>query len=476
MDEVSMGGIFIEYFSKFVDTASGFLYTYFLVFLLLACGIYFTFRTRFIQLRFLKESIKVLSEKSQKEHISPFGALMISTASRVGIGNIVGVAVAISGGGVGALFWMWITALLGGASAFIESTLAQVYKRKDGEFNYKGGPAYYIESALGSRGFGVIFAISLIICFTYGFNGLQSFTLTSVFETYIGSESFNNSAFTVFIGILLAFISGIFFFSNSKLSATVSSVLVPFMACGYLVVAMIVVFINLDSIPSIFGNVFKEAFNFEAIFSGFAGSAMVIGIKRGLFSNEAGMGSGPNAAASAHTSHPAKQGMVQTLSVFIDTLVICSASAFMVLCSPVDISELKGMALMQKVMEGYFGGFGLHFITIAVVLFAFTSIIGNYFYAESNFRFITKNKAYLQVFRVSAVLMVFIGSQLNLTLAWDIADVVMGVMATINIIAILALGNIAIRVLNDYDVQRKAGKDPVFRASNVGIHNTECWK
>ncbi|MCI7586827.1 MAG: alanine:cation symporter family protein [Campylobacter sp.] len=460
---------------NFVGLVSGFLYTYWLVFALILCGLYLSFRTGFIQLRFLKDAIFVLREKSQKEHISPFGALMVSTASRVGIGNIVGVAVAISGGGVGALFWMWITAILGGASAFVESTLAQVYKRSDGEHGYKGGPAYYIESALGSKSFGVLFAISLILCFSFGFNGLQSYTLTSAFDIY--ADGFENTSFKLFIGIIIALLSGYFFFKGAKTTAFISSVLVPAMALGYLLVALFVIFSNIEKLPMIFSHVFEEAFNFEAIFSGFAGSAIVIGIKRGLYSNEAGMGSAPNAAASAHTSHPAKQGMVQTLSVFIDTLVICSCSAFMVLCADiVKNTELKGLGLIQGVMQEHLGSFGLLFVSVAIVLFAFTSIIGNHFYAEANFKFISTSKRGLFVFRLLAMLMVFVGAQLSLSLAWDLADVFMGFMASVNIVAILLLSNIAVRVLKDYQKQRKEGKNPVFKASDVGINNTEFWK
>ena len=460
---------------NFVGLVSGFLYTYWLVFALILCGLYLSFRTGFIQLRFLKDAIFVLREKSQKEHISPFGALMVSTASRVGIGNIVGVAVAISGGGVGALFWMWITAILGGASAFVESTLAQVYKRSDGEHSYKGGPAYYIESALGSKSFGVLFAISLILCFSFGFNGLQSYTLASAFDIY--ADGFENTSFKLFVGIIVAILSGYFFFKGAKTTAFISSVLVPAMALGYLLVALFVIFSNIEKLPMIFSHVFEEAFNFEAIFSGFAGSAIVIGIKRGLYSNEAGMGSAPNAAASAHTSHPAKQGMVQTLSVFIDTLMICSCSAFMVLCADIaKNTELKGLGLIQGVMQEHLGSFGLLFVSVAIVLFAFTSIIGNHFYAEANFKFISTSKRGLFVFRLLAMLMVFVGAQLSLSLAWDLADVFMGFMASVNIVAILLLSNIAVRVLKDYQKQRKEGKNPVFKASDVGINNTEFWK
>lgn len=463
-------------FYDFISAVSGFLYTYWLVFALILCGLYLTFRTNFIQIRFLKEVFLILKERGNKEHITPFGALMVSTASRVGIGNIVGVSVAIVGGGVGALFWMWVTAIVGGASAFVESTLAQVYKRRDGEYHYKGGPAYYIETALKSRSLGILFAISLIFCFAFGFNGLQSYTLASSFEIFVGNAAYNDGYLTLFLGLILAVLVSFFFFGGAKKSAMISSVLVPIMALGYLIVALYVVGMNIDKIPLVFSNVFQEAFDFRAIFSGFAGSAIVIGIKRGLFSNEAGMGSAPNAAAAAHTSHPAKQGMVQTLSVFIDTLIICSASAFIVLCSNIDTSNLQGMALIQGVMQGHLGIFGLMFVSVAIVLFAFTSLIGNYFYAEANFKFITENKLALQIFRICAVAMVFIGAQLNLSLAWDLADVFMGFMASINIVVMLLLSNIAIRVLKDYEAQRKAGKNPVFKAENAGITDTEFWK
>lgn len=462
---------------EFINTINTFLYTYWLVFALMLCGLYLTIRTRCIQLRFLRDVFAILRERSRKEHISPFGALMISTASRVGIGNIIGVSLAIATGGVGALFWMWLTAIVGGASAFVESTLAQVYKRKDGEHGYKGGPAYYIETALGSRALSLIFALSIILCFAYGFNGLQAYTLTSSFEIFVGSESFHGGYFTFYVGLLLSLLVAPFFFGGGKSSAALSSVLVPVMAFGYLIVALIVVVLHFEKLPAVFSNVLQEAFDFQAIFSGFASSAIVIGIKRGLFSNEAGMGSAPNAAAAAHTSHPAKQGMVQTLSVFIDTLIICSASAFMVLCADIEgITELKGMMLMQTVMQNHFGLFGLFFVSIAIVLFAFTSLIGNYFYAEANFKFITTNKLALQVFRAVSALWVLVGAQLHLSLAWDLADLFMGLMASVNIIAILLLSNIAVKVLKDYEKQRKANKDPVFKASDVGITNTEFWK
>lgn len=253
---------FVQHITLFFESINTFLYTYLLVFMLIACGIYFSIRTRFIQFRFLPQVLKILREKSHEEHVSPFGALMISTASRVGIGNIVGVAFAMSVGGVGALFWMWVTALLGGASAFVESTLAQVYKRKDGAYNYKGGPAYYIQSALGSRSFGIVFAISLIACFVYGFNGLQAYTLTSVFEIYIGQDSFQNGYFRIFLGILLAILVVGFFYGKNKSSAFIASTLVPVMAIGYFGVATFVIITHFAELPRVFMYIFEQAFDF----------------------------------------------------------------------------------------------------------------------------------------------------------------------------------------------------------------------
>ena len=454
------------------------MYTYLLLFLLVGTGIYFTIRTRCVQLRFLKESFHVLKEKGKEENgkkqVSSFQALMISTASRVGTGNIAGIATAIAAGGAGAVFWMWLMAIIGGASAFIESTLSQVYKVKDKE-DFRGGPSYYMEKALGKRSVGVLFAILLIICFAYGFNGLQSFNMSSSLEYYI--PGYGDTIYPVIVGAVLAIGTAIVIFGGVHRIGFITSVLVPIMAGSYLLIGLYTIIVNISELPHIFSMILSQAFDFQAVAGGMAGSAVVIGIKRGLFSNEAGMGSAPNASASASVSHPAKQGMVQVLSVFIDTLLICSATAMMLLLSGVEgkTGVLDGIPFVQKAVSANVGNWGIHFITLSIFAFAFSSLIGNYYYAESNILFIKNNKKLLFVFRITCILAVFFGAQADFSMMWNIADITMGCMATVNIIVILILGNKAIRVLKDYEKQKKEGKDPVFSAKDVGIDNADCW-
>lgn len=456
-----------------------FMYTYLLLFLLVGTGIYFTVRSRFAQVRLLKEGFRILTEKSEekegKKQVSSFQALMISTASRVGTGNIAGIATAVAAGGPGAVFWMWLMAVIGGASAFIESTLAQVYKTKDGK-DFRGGPSYYMEKALGKRWMGVLFSILLIICFAYGFNGLQSYNMSSALEYYI--PGYSESMYPMIVGLILAVGTGLVIFGGVHRIGFITSVMVPIMAGAYLLIGLFTIVTHLPQLPGVFAMIMSEAFDFQAILGGMAGSAVVIGIKRGLFSNEAGMGSAPNAAASAAVSHPAKQGMVQVISVFIDTLLICSATAMMLLLSGVEGQPgvLDGIPFVQKAISANVGTWGIHFITASIFAFAFSSLIGNYYYAESNILFIKNNKLLLFVFRCTCLLAVFFGAQADFSLVWNLADITMGCMAIVNIIAILLLGNIALKVLKDYETQKKAGKNPVFKAKNVGIHNTECWK
>lgn len=466
----------MELFTTVLNEANEFLYSKFLIILLIVVGLYFTIRTGFVQIRLLPDSFRVVREKSHVEgSISSFQALMIATASRVGTGNIAGVSTAIVLGGPGALLWMWIMAIIGGASAFIESTLAQVYKERDGKI-FKGGPAYYIQRALGARWLGIIFSILLILTFAFGFNGLQSYNIASAFEYYV--PNFAQSNVPLIIGIILAIGSAIMFFGGTHKIGRVSSVLVPIMAALYIIIGLIIFFVNIEYLPQAMKEVFVAAFDWEAIFGGFAGSCVVLGIKRGLFSNEAGMGSAPNAAAAANVSHPAKQGLVQVLSVFIDTLLLCSTTAFIVLLTNQYTvgGDLNGIPLVQQSVASVFGEIGIHFITVAICLFAFTSLIGNYFYAEANIKFISENKIFMILFRVLAVLMIFLGAQNDLTTAWGLADVIMGCMATVNIVAIVLLGGIAIRVLKDYQEQKSKGLDPVFKAERIGIHNTDLWK
>lgn len=465
-----------KWFSDFLMDANDFLYSKFLIVVLIAVGLYFTVRTRFVQIRLFPESLKVVREKSVEEgSISSFQALMIATASRVGTGNIAGVSTAIVMGGPGALFWMWIMAVVGSASAFIESTLAQVYKERDGKI-FKGGPAYYIQRALGARWLGIIFAVLLILTFAFGFNGLQSFNIASAFEYYV--PDFANSNVPMIIGVIVAIAAAILFFGSTHKISKISSILVPIMAGLYILIGLIIFFMNIGYLPEAMGIVMKEAFDWESIFGGFAGSCVVLGIKRGLFSNEAGMGSAPNAAAAADVSHPAKQGLVQVLSVFIDTLLICSTTAFIVLLTNEYTvgGDLNGIPLVQQSVASVFGEVGIHFITVAICLFAFTSLIGNYFYAEANIKFISENKVFMFIFRILAILMIFYGAQNDLQTAWNLADVIMGLMATVNIIAIVLLGGIAIKVLKDYEEQKSQGLNPVFKAEKLGIHNTDLWK
>ncbi len=464
--------------NNILSAINDWMYTYLLLFLLVGTGIYFTVRTRFVQLRLLKESFHVLKEKAGEENgkkqVSSFQALMISTASRVGTGNIAGIATAIAAGGAGAVFWMWLMAVIGGASAFIESTLAQVYKVKDKE-EFRGGPSYYMEKALGKRWLGILFSVLLIICFAYGFNGLQSFNMSSSLEYYI--PGYSDTVYPMIVGLILAVGTAFVIFGGVHRIGFITSVIVPIMAGAYLLIGLYTIVTNITELPRVFSMIFSQAFDFRAFAGGMAGSAVVIGIKRGLFSNEAGMGSAPNASASASVSHPAKQGMVQVLSVFIDTLLICSATAMMMLLSGVqgESGVLDGIPFVQKAISANVGNWGIHFITLSIFAFAFSSLIGNYYYAESNILFIKNNKKLLFIFRITCLLAVFFGAQADFSMMWNIADITMGCMATVNILVILVLGNTAMKVLKDYEKQKKEGKNPVFKAKDVGIENTECW-
>lgn len=456
-----------------------FMYTYVLIIMLVAVGVYFTIRTRGVQIRLLKDGIKSLMEKNTEEEngkkkVSSFQALMISTASRVGTGNIAGIATAIAAGGPGAVFWMWLMAVIGGASAFAESTLAQVYKVKEnGEF--RGGPSYYMERALGKRWMGVLFSVLLIICFAYGFNGLQSYNMSSALEYYI--PNYTESIWTMIVGLVLAAATAVVIWGGSHRIGVITSVIVPIMAISYILIGIVTMIMNVSELPKVFALIFENAFDFQAMAGGLAGSAVVIGIKRGLFSNEAGMGSAPNASASADVAHPVNQGLVQTISVFIDTLLICSSTAMMLLVSGVEGKSgvLDGIPYVQAAISSNVGQWGIHFITFSIFAFAFSSLVGNYFYAESNILFIKNNKTLLFVFRITCIVAIFLGAQADFSLVWNLADVTMGLMAIVNIIAIFLLSGTVVKVLNDYEKQKKQGIKPVFHEKNVGIKNT-VWK
>lgn len=466
-------------FNNLLASLNDFLYSYILIFLLVAAGIYFSIRTKFVQFRLIGDAIKALKEKAEKndngKSVSSFQALMISTASRVGTGNIAGIATAIVAGGPGAVFWMWVMAIVGGASAFVESTLAQVYKVKDGK-EFRGGPSYYIERALGKRWLGVLFSILLIACFAYGFNGLQTYNMSSALEYYI--PNYSDTILPAVVGLLIAAATAFVIFGGVHRIGFISSVIVPIMAGIYILMGIFITLTNLDRVPEMFSLIFEGAFDFRAIFGGFAGSTVLIGIKRGLFSNEAGMGSAPNASATATVSHPVKQGMVQVLSVFIDTLMICTTTAFILLLSGVTgiPEKLDGIPYVQAAISANVGSLGIHFITFSIFAFAFTSLIGNYYYAESNILFIKNNRILLNVFRITCLIAIFLGAQADFSTVWNLADVLMGFMAIENILVIFLLGGIAFKVLDDYTKQKKQGIDPVFKAKNVGLNNTYTWK
>ena len=471
----------IDKIDSVVNAIGGFLYQPYIVPLfLIVAGLYFTIRTGLIQFRLFGESIHVVAEKpKEKGSISSFGALMVSTASRVGTGNIVGVSTAICLGGFGAVFWMWVVALLGGASAFIESALAQVYKKKDGKGGCIGGPSYYMEQALHQRWLGIIFAVVLILTYVVGYNMLASYNLQDAFS---GFGFYAKSRTPYIIGAILAVLFAACVLGGGKRLTDITGVLVPVMGVLYIIMALIVMVINAGMLPEVLRRIFAGAFDFKAIFGGAAGfgsSALMQGIKRGLYSNEAGMGSAPNAAATADVSHPAKQGLVQMLSVFIDTLLVCSATAFMCLCSGVvPTKEAAGAAYVQASMQQALGSFGPIFIAVSMSLFAFTTLIGNYYYCEGCLKYILRrdpSRGGMLVFRLAATALVFVGAIVSAGLAWDTADMLQGTMVIINIPVILILGNKGVAVLKDYMRQRKEGKTPEFHAADIGITGTDYW-
>ena len=455
------------------------LYGYILIILLILGGLYFTLHTKGVQIRLLGEQFRAVTEKPKDgKGVSSFQALMVSTASRVGTGNIVGVSTAICLGGFGSIFWMWIIAIIGGASAFIESTLAQIYKRRGLDGRSYGGPAYYIEGGLKCRALAVIFSVLLIITYGVGFNMLSSYNLQSTFSGY----GFYNAEVTPWIiGVILAALVGLCLFGGGTAIIKTTSFLVPFMGVAYIIVAVLVILLNLNLLPSVFSRIFSEAFNLTAIFGGFSGSCVMYGIKRGLFSNEAGVGSAPNASASADVEHPVKQGLVQVLSVFIDTLLVCSATAFMCVCSGVaPTEELSGAPYVQAALSATFGDFGPIFITVAMILFAFTTLIGNLYYVEQCIYHLLGHKpgkVFKGVYYVMASLVILLGAGLSAGLLWNIADITMGAMTLINIPVIILLSKYAVGALADYEKQRKEGKHPVFKAENITLPDkVDYWQ
>ena len=465
-----------------VAAISGVLYQPWCVPLLLVFGgIWFTCRTGLMQVRLFGESIRVVSEKPHTENgISSFGALMVSTASRVGTGNIIGVSAAIISGGEGAIFWMWVTAFLGGATAFVESTLAQVYKKKNPDGTSYGGPAFYMQQALHARWLGIIFSILIIFTYAVGYNMLAAYNLQTSFKAF---DFYSKTSTPAVIGVILMVLFAVIVLGGAKRLVNVTGILVPVMGVLYVAISILVLVLNAGNLPAMFGRIFASAFDFKAIFGGFTGSCLMFGLKRGLYSNEAGMGSAPNAAATADVSHPAKQGLVQMLSVFIDTLLICSATALMCLSTnvmPADYATKEPIEFVQDSMSSTLGSFGPVFVTVALTLFAFTTLIGNYSYCEGCLKFILKkdpSPAFLTVFRLVASAIILLGAISSANLVWDTADMAQGLMVVTNVPSILILGGVALKCFKDYERQRKEGKNPVFKAANIGLFDKlDFWQ
>ena len=468
----------MELLNSIVGQINNILWSYVLIALLILSGLLYTIRTGFAQGRLLGDMVALITgklsslrdgEKKVAGQVTGFQAFCIAVASHVGTGNLAGVAIAVAVGGPGALFWMWVIALLGGATSLIENTLAQTYKVKEGN-GFRGGPSYYMEKALGQKTLGYIFSVIVIVTFAFVFNTVQANTIAQAFET-----TFNMSSAVA--GIILAALTALIIFGGLNRIANVVSFMVPIMAIGYVVVALYVLVVNAVHIPGLFMSIIEAAFGIKQAVGGAIGAAMLQGIKRGLYSNEAGMGSAPNAAATSNVSHPVKQGLLQAFGVFVDTILICSATGFIVLLYPEynTIGE-KGIKLTQLALSHSVGNWGAGFITLCIFLFAFSSLVGNYYYGEANLEFLTKSKTSMLVFRVLTVACVYLGSVASLGLVWDIADVSMGIMALMNIVVIAILSPKAVAIINDYIKQRKEGKNPVFRAKDIpGLENTECW-
>ena len=486
-----------EALGKFNDV----LWTYVLVAVLLVCALWFTLRTRGVQFRMVGEMFRLLGGSGKKKpsgqgleegkprkKISSFQAFAVSLASSVGTGNLAGVAIAIALGGPGAVFWMWVIAIMGAATSFVEATLAQLFKQRSGS-DYIGGPAYYIRKGLKNPYLAALFAVLLSVTFGLSYNSIQSNTIGDAMVVAFNLQESMPSSISIFgysvdaahalVGVILASLSLSIVFGGIHRIAKVSSIVVPFMALAYLALALFIVLRHIDMVPQVFSLIVKDAFGFAQVAGGGIGATMMIGIKRGLFSNEAGEGSAPNVAATADVSHPVKQGLMQALGVFVDTLVVCSCTAFVILFSGTHASgDLNGIALTQAALESEVGRFGTIFIAAAIFLFAFSSIIGNYYYGESNIRFLTKNrhKWILVLFRIlSGGLVVFVGACASLDIVWTVGDIFMGFLALVNIFAIIQLGKYAFRLLKDYCKQKKEGRDPIFKRSQMPDVDIDCW-
>lgn len=470
----------LETISQLLADAQTFIWNNFGIVFLIVVGIYFTLSFNLIQFRSIKEMFKVLKEDPVEEldhkPISAFQAFTISAASRVGTGNIAGVAIAIATGGPGAVFWMWVVAGIGSATAFIEATLAQIYKVKDEESkSYVGGPAYYIEKGLNQKWLGAVFAILMVITFAFAYNSIQSNTIAQAVEIYNIPQWL--------VGVVLAIITTFIIFGGVHSIVKFTEKIVPLLAVLYLALAIVAILLNIDKIPSIFMLILESAFGLKEFAGGTIGGsvALLMGVKRGLFSNEAGEGSAPHAAATASVSHPVKQGLIQSLGVYFDTWLICTATAFLILLYPgleYGSTSLTGIKLTQQALTHYFGDFGTIFLIIAIFLFAYSSVIGNYFYGETNLKYLTTKKWVIPVFRILVIGVVYLGAVADLNIVWNAGDFFMALITIINLIAILCLSKVVYAAAVDYMKQKQTGKDPQFKFENIEKlinHQDNTW-
>ncbi|BDZ53556.1 alanine/glycine:cation symporter family protein [Agromyces marinus] len=471
----------MDVLNDFVLDAGDGLWTWIVLPVVVMLGVYFTIRSGVVQFRLIPEMFRTLTDKTPRDEdgapqsVSAFQAFTISAASRVGVGNIAGVGTAIAIGGPGAIFWMWLMAFIGGASAFVESSLGQLFKVRD-EDGFRGGPAYYIERGLKARWAGILFAVILILCFPFAFSSLQANTISASFASTVapgGAPGWVGWA----VGAAIATLTGLVVFGGVRRIASVTQAVVPLMALTYLLIGLVIVAMNITELPAVFASIFTEAFGFNEVVGATLGTIILTGVKRGMFSNEAGLGSAPNAGASAAVTHPVKQGLVQTLGVYFDTFLVCSITAFIILLSNPDLANAeRGIGLTQDAMVATLGPWSGVLLTIVVFLLAFSSILGNYYYGESNIEFISPRRWVLTTYRSLVVVAIFVGSIAGADLVWNTADGIMGLMALVNLIAIALLSGIAFRLLRDYTHQRRQGRDPVFTRDLLpDVAGIECW-
>lgn len=466
--------------SEVVATAGGTLWEWVVLPVVIGLGLYFTIRTKAVQFRLIPAMFRTLTDVTPREangtpqSISAFQAFTVSAASRVGVGNIAGVATALALGGPGAIFWMWTMAFFGGATSFVESTLGQAYKTKDAD-GFRGGPAYYITRGLNARWAGILFAIVLIACFPFAFSSLQANNIVGAVGGAIDGDA--PSTLPLIIGVVIAVLTALVIFGGIRRIAHVTQALVPAMALVYLLIGLVIVGMNITEVPRVFAEIYAGAFGFQSIAGGAVGTIILIGVQRGMFSNEAGLGSAPNAGASAAVTHPAKQGLVQTLGVYFDTFLVCSITAFIILVTNPDLAAAnRGVDLTQQAVVTSLGDWAGILLAVVIFLLAFSSILGNYYYGESNLEFITENRVALTIYRALVVLAVLGGSVASADLIWDTADGMMGVMALVNLVAIALLGGVAVKLLKNYQEQRASGKEPVFTRDQLPeVRGIELW-